>query len=132
MVWQHEKDQRAREATDPRFPAVSDAPKGVLSPESAPEQLKSGKQNKQQLLLGCALLRGGSPEQNETHTLTHNEHILETSKQFLSIFVHRPRRAMAGGDGPHLRTSQVFTQVTTSKQANLAWIATRSRLCKER
>ena len=27
-------------------------------------------------------------------------------------------------DGQHLRTSQVFTQVT-SKQANLAWIATR-------
>jgi len=29
MAWQHKQ----REATDSRFPAVSDAPKGVLSPE---------------------------------------------------------------------------------------------------
>jgi hypothetical protein len=52
MAWQHERTNEKREATDPRFPAVSDAPMGVLSPEHAPEQLKSGKQNKQQLLLG--------------------------------------------------------------------------------
>ncbi|TME11326.1 MAG: hypothetical protein E6I80_06085 [Chloroflexi bacterium] len=34
------------------WPMASDEPPGLLPPRVEPEQLKSGKQNKQQLLLG--------------------------------------------------------------------------------